>query len=282
MEHTANPNVDLRVVPTLQDVFTNFTNSVPTHKYDDQYYFTFIVFSVEGVLFKVPRHKFESESPIFLSMFELPPEGLVDGLSDEQPLRLDGIECNEFRDFLKTIARPAALTAREWTSVLKLASLWDMANIRKDAIHNLDSLILNPAEKVGIAIDYDIEAWLVPSLNALVQREQPISPADLSFIGIDCALKIAAIREACQRSGSTCYYCSSNGTMSLQTQRGSVSVDCRSRIETDLSNILNPPSLRDDKAITARELRTPRKPKFKKTRNMREASTSASDLLDQA
>ncbi|KAF9487527.1 hypothetical protein BDN71DRAFT_1369606, partial [Pleurotus eryngii] len=170
---------------------------------DEDYYFDFIVLQVGNRLFKVPRHKFVAESVIFRSMFDLPlGDKRADGLTDEQPLRLDGIDHANSRHLLKYlyprgIDRPVSLTLDEWLAVLKLSSLWEMDRVRNNAITNLPTLLTNPAQKLGVAIDYNIEFWLVPAMQELVQREAPLSVADLEHIGIECALRLAAIREAC-------------------------------------------------------------------------------------
>lgn len=60
---------------------------------------------MEGVLFKVPRRYFEQDSAVFRAMFQLPvPESAIpDGMSDQQPLRLDGIAKKDFRQLLRTM-----------------------------------------------------------------------------------------------------------------------------------------------------------------------------------
>jgi hypothetical protein len=58
---------------------------------------------VEDTLFRVPRCYFEQESEVFRDMFQLPvAKGTTpDGCSDEQPLRLDGIVKEDFRQLLR-------------------------------------------------------------------------------------------------------------------------------------------------------------------------------------
>lgn len=63
---------------------------------------------VENTLFRVPRYYFEQESDVFRDMFQFPvAEGAVpDGCSDEQPLRLDGIKKEDFRQLLRVMFPP--------------------------------------------------------------------------------------------------------------------------------------------------------------------------------
>jgi hypothetical protein len=60
---------------------------------------------VEGSLFKVPRDSFVENSDFFRAMFQLPvPSGASpDGSSDEDPLRLEGIEKADFIQLLKVM-----------------------------------------------------------------------------------------------------------------------------------------------------------------------------------
>ncbi|KAL4259010.1 BTB domain-containing protein [Pleurotus pulmonarius] len=99
-------------------------------------------------------------------------------------------EVDELSTFEKGIDRPVSLTLDEWLAFLKLSSLREMDSIRNDAITNLPALLMNPAQKLGVAIDYNIEFWLVPAMQELVQREAPLSVADLEYIGIECAPRL--------------------------------------------------------------------------------------------
>jgi hypothetical protein len=60
---------------------------------------------VEDTLFRVPRRYFEQESEVFHDMFRLPvaEDAIPDGCSDEQPLRLDGILKEDFRQLLRVM-----------------------------------------------------------------------------------------------------------------------------------------------------------------------------------
>jgi len=171
---------------------------------DTVFYLEEIVILVEGCLFKVPKAHFQNGSEVFRQMFTLPAsEGCdVDGSSDDYPLRLDGITKDDFVPFLKAMfprrfpMRESSLTADEWTSVLKLANMWSFDNLRGIAIKHLAKLRLEPVQKIALAMDYHLPKWLVPALNRLAQREQPLGRDDLQRLGADVALKIAEVRGA--------------------------------------------------------------------------------------
>ena len=55
--------------------------------------------------------------------------------------------------------------------------------------------MLDLVDKVIIAQRFDISAWLVPTLNALVQREEMINLSEANWLGMDWVLKLAKVRE---------------------------------------------------------------------------------------
>ena len=60
---------------------------------------------VENSLFKVAARNFITESEVFATMFKLPqnPDVVADGLSNDQPLRLEGIKSDDFRQLLRVM-----------------------------------------------------------------------------------------------------------------------------------------------------------------------------------
>lgn len=62
---------------------------------------------MEGTLFKIPRSTVEKHSDVFWKKYLLGPQGeeISDGLTDQQPLRLDGVDAAEFRSLLKVMIR---------------------------------------------------------------------------------------------------------------------------------------------------------------------------------
>ena len=61
---------------------------------------------MEATLFKVPRSYFESLD-VFREAYllGLPGDEMSQGVTDQQPLRLDGIDTSEFRSLLKAMTR---------------------------------------------------------------------------------------------------------------------------------------------------------------------------------
>jgi len=178
--------------------------------HDEEFYFQDIVIQVENRLFKVPRRVFIQESQVFRDMFSLPvPEGiLADGTSDSKPLSLDGIMAIDFVRLLRFLFPAKQLyplkSLDEWTSVFKLAALWDMGDVMAEAIQNMTPLLeKQPAKQIKLSLEHGVAEWLVPGLNRLVQRAEPLNKEDVDLIGLDYALQIMTLREDCRYSSSS-------------------------------------------------------------------------------
>jgi len=169
---------------------------------DKTHYLADIIFLVEDRLYKVPRCYFEQESEVFRDMFTLPVsvKTVADGSSDSNPLRLEGIDKNDFKQLLRVIypshfQREENLSSAEWSSILKLSTMWAFDKIRKIAIEKMSTLSMDPIDKYVLAKKYAVTEWLVPTLNELAQRQKPIGKEDVERLGLDCALKVAEVRE---------------------------------------------------------------------------------------
>lgn len=160
---------------------------------------------------------------MFCDLFGLPlaRDAPVDGSSDEQPLRLEGIKENDFRQLLRVMyprlaetvfchlfsrltlwwhrhaGQRDAMSFAEWTSVLKLSTMWNFEGLRSLAIQSMSGLPDNDAvEKAALAGEYQIDEWLLPALNELAQREEPISIEEARRLGWEVALQLSAVRES--------------------------------------------------------------------------------------
>jgi hypothetical protein len=100
---------------------------------------------------------------------------------------------------------PDSLTQEEWTSVLKLSTMWHFCKIRAAAIRHLENLSMDPVDKIVIARTSDISAWLVPALNELARRDKPIDLSEGNRLGMEWVLKIAELREG--DSKHICLHC---------------------------------------------------------------------------
>ncbi|KAI6137464.1 hypothetical protein EDD17DRAFT_1501728, partial [Pisolithus thermaeus] len=158
---------------------------------------------VEDSLFKVPREPFEKESEVFCDMFSLPQGSsvVVEGTGDENPIRIDRTSKDDFEQLLKALLHrkygsqpnlPHGI--EQWTSVLKLSTAWNFERLRQAAIDALTESGIGAVDRV-LSQRYYIKNWLLPALNELARRPEPITLEEAQRMGIDIALKLASVRE---------------------------------------------------------------------------------------
>ncbi|KAF8216953.1 hypothetical protein K438DRAFT_1798071 [Mycena galopus ATCC 62051] len=170
---------------------------------DENYYFKTITFKVEDCLFNVPRYHFERTSEIFASMLTLPPgDGVkVEGQSDDKPIVLDGISKVDFRALLKIlyplqICRTDFMSKDEWISVLKLSTQWHFLEARDLAIKQLnDHSDIADVERVLLARQYDVAAWLRKGYTSFAKRSEIISEEEAQKLGWQTAFRLSQLRE---------------------------------------------------------------------------------------
>ncbi|KAI9568841.1 hypothetical protein HD554DRAFT_679149 [Boletus coccyginus] len=173
---------------------------------DERFYMTLVTIQVENCLFRVPRQPLESQSKIFRDMFSLPVAEDTEGSSDINPIRLDRIQKKAFKRFLEVLLMGPAYEATTkpcplfemWFPVLKLARMWECDRIHKYAIEKMpyNEIPKSPTEKVALAVQHNIQPWLLPGLNELAKRKEPLEMQDLEILGAEVTLKVAAIRES--------------------------------------------------------------------------------------
>ncbi|KAI5997632.1 hypothetical protein F5J12DRAFT_333967 [Pisolithus orientalis] len=171
-----------------------------------EFYTQTVTFLVDGCLFRISREPLEAESTVFRDMFLLPQgeSGTVEGQNDTCPVVLRGVSKKEFESLLRALMyrqhgtnRGSDLDYDQWVSVLKLSTMWEFTGLRNAAIRYLDHPLrpLDPISKVELALQYNIEEWLLPALLVLARRSAPISIEEGRRIGFENALKLASVRE---------------------------------------------------------------------------------------
>ncbi|TDL13800.1 hypothetical protein BD410DRAFT_698795, partial [Rickenella mellea] len=157
---------------------------------DEMYYIPSLVFLVEDYLFKVPRPYFEL-SGVFTDAFKLPSgDHVVDGTSDEVPLRLDGIKACDFRALLKVLIplpqidkAKIKLTINEWLGVLYLADMWNFKASRRLSIDKLGKLPMDAVERILLGRKYNITEWLMAAHLHLARRQRFLTVLEAEELG---------------------------------------------------------------------------------------------------
>ncbi|KAJ6631508.1 hypothetical protein B0H10DRAFT_1772697, partial [Mycena sp. CBHHK59/15] len=163
---------------------------------------------VQDRFFRVPRYQFELHSEIFATTFTLPTpdDATAEGSSDQNPFKLEGISSVDFGRLLKVIyplyvPKVPKLLKEEWISVLKLATLWQFIEIRDLAIDELTrhSNALSWNEKLVLAKQYHVSAWIRSGYHDLAHRDKHMSSEEAMIIGWEAAFKIMTLREEATR-----------------------------------------------------------------------------------
>ncbi|KAF9071525.1 hypothetical protein BDP27DRAFT_1174979, partial [Rhodocollybia butyracea] len=160
------------------------------------------VAQVETVLYRVPPSDLTKVSPVFRDMLETPSGSEAsEGRSDNRPIFLESITRIDWERLLKVIFHksyldpPLQFNLDEWISVLKLSTLWKMDVVRATAIKSIEEFD-DPARRIHVAREYGIlPSYYLPALTQLVMRPNPLSVQDLGYLGPECGLNIASIRE---------------------------------------------------------------------------------------
>ncbi|KAI0315208.1 hypothetical protein OF83DRAFT_372581 [Amylostereum chailletii] len=135
----------------------------------------------------------------------LPPHELEDTPS-EAIIALDGVSARDL-DALLSVFYPQNYdggdlsTQSQWTSVLKLTTLWSISSIRSLAIRRLDAL-MGPFDRLVAARAYNVDHWIEPALTSLCARVAPLELEEIKKMKPEDIAVVARIRERVIRPSS--------------------------------------------------------------------------------
>lgn len=98
------------------------------------------------------------------------------------------------RKFEKFITGTGTWGELEWKSILHLASLWEMRDIRSHAIAHLSSCA-SPTAKVILGRAYDHPPWVRDGYLRLCLRNEPLSMNEAKELSLQEILGVAEARE---------------------------------------------------------------------------------------
>ncbi|KAH6908522.1 hypothetical protein BKA70DRAFT_1038176, partial [Coprinopsis sp. MPI-PUGE-AT-0042] len=157
---------------------------------------------VEGCLYSIPKQILISQSPVFEGMFAEGNDGGGEGASDEKPIVLEGYKSKDFECLMKVMLPPPlkyslpVLAKEEWTSVLKLSTVWQMDQVRQLAIKQLSGLDLSPMEKVLFAREYRVLKWLAEGVSTLAAGFSEYKFEDIAKeLGWETTARILSVRD---------------------------------------------------------------------------------------
>ncbi|TFK19485.1 hypothetical protein FA15DRAFT_708927 [Coprinopsis marcescibilis] len=181
------------------------------------------MFCWEPIWFKAP-HRLDgfaaAKDSVFDNMFSVPTLGMpVEGRDKEHPIGLEGYKKEDVICLLKymypTITHfvvenktiDIQLKKEEWVSVLRLATKWDMTDIRKTAIRSLCAPhTLTSTEQLAFGREFRVRNWVDAGIKALVQ-DTNVHLAQLRVHGWETAAQMLDIRgwSAYQNTGGYVY-----------------------------------------------------------------------------
>jgi hypothetical protein len=82
-----------------------------------------------------------------------------------------------------------------WLSALKLSTMWNFCAIRTLAIKQLDGVDMDAVDKILLAREHHLPAWLSSGYNSLANRKENISLAEVERLGLDTAVRMFHVRE---------------------------------------------------------------------------------------
>ncbi|KAH6908502.1 hypothetical protein BKA70DRAFT_1280032 [Coprinopsis sp. MPI-PUGE-AT-0042] len=168
---------------------------------DAFHYHSFAIFRVEQKLYCLPKDCFRKQSDLLYTLFLN--SSASNGQSDDQPIVLEDQKTGDFDSLLQVLMpeplgpSPPLLSKAEWISVLKLSTTWRMDKIRRAAIEKLSKIGLSPLQKISLAREYRVSAWLSQGIAALAKASSTISVESMAgTLGWETAARILAIRDA--------------------------------------------------------------------------------------
>lgn len=165
-----------------------------------------VIFQVEDVLFNVHRYFFQQHSSAFESMFLYKPaEGEpLEGSADEHPIILGQTSAQDF-ERLFCIMYPRGFghyeltTTEEWTSVLRLAHMWQFDSILSLVAKQLPG-VATLADQIALAREFALPGIIGFAGKRLCWRKEPLTLSETKRLGTVAAYAIGHLREGMTRN----------------------------------------------------------------------------------
>ncbi|KAJ3727799.1 hypothetical protein C8R42DRAFT_572675, partial [Lentinula raphanica] len=183
---------------------------------------------VDACLFRFPIKFLAAQSSYFQDMADKS----TDGLTKENPIILNGISRDDFRQLLRVLcfprnfkSEPEVLSFPQWEAVLRLSKKWGMNEVKTHAISTVEKLPnVDPVDKIVLARTYDIHSWLAPAFNDILQRSRSLTEGDVEKLGVPTAVRLMGLRDR------LCPSVSEKGVFTLNHRRIETDVDFTSLV----------------------------------------------------
>lgn len=164
------------------------------------------VIRADGTLFRLHSYHLKRATSSFDEVLLHDGSSNGPGRSDENPFVMDDDVRSEDIDALvwffyesayKCGDIPARFKIPTWHSILSVAEKYAMHQVARVACHALDRMnALSDVNKVALWVRHRLgHDWAYASLRRLIAREEPLSSADITSLGLHPAAHIASARE---------------------------------------------------------------------------------------
>ncbi|KAG2146303.1 hypothetical protein DEU56DRAFT_731744 [Suillus clintonianus] len=159
-------------------------------------------------LYRIHSYFFYRESLVWRQKLDAPPDSGEHGSTDASaPYTLDDVKSEDFERFLWVIYNPQYSVydapVETWLSILNLAHRWNFCNIKDLAIRQIETLDIEPIEKIVAYHEYKInKTLLIPAYIAMCKREKPLSLAEGMTLGMETVLRVADARERARQQAA--------------------------------------------------------------------------------
>ncbi|KAF9041494.1 hypothetical protein BJ165DRAFT_1391905 [Panaeolus papilionaceus] len=208
-----------------------------------------IDFLVEDELFRVPRLAFEGrEGSPFADAAMIQAEGSNSDAGSPVHLPVSKVDFEALCHVLYRTIIPGHrqnVTKEEWKSVMKLASMWNMKDMRELARDELSAIIVEPTELIQAAREFKVADWFRRGSYELVTQRTSFHPVLVGLsIGLDTAARLLYIQS--QRALNAWKLDSSQMVTILTTKDTGITVCCNKCGSTGgLCEVSEPPKYGD-------------------------------------
>ncbi|KAI0060608.1 hypothetical protein BV25DRAFT_1917681 [Artomyces pyxidatus] len=163
-------------------------------------------FTVEGILYRVHRYYFVRDSAFFASRLLRDSESELDARSvdsiDAIWKYVSAVDLDAFLSILYPLNFDTPSVSSEsvetWSAVLRLATKWGFASIRRLAVRHLDA-IAPPLDMLTLGRECTVEEWIVTAVTALCERPEPVSLDEARRMTLEEVITITSTREAVRK-----------------------------------------------------------------------------------
>ncbi|KAJ8697050.1 hypothetical protein PTI98_006858 [Pleurotus ostreatus] len=163
----------------------------------------------DGELFRVHRYFFERESDKLRGKLAQPasPGGKPEGTSDSNAIILSKVSAADLEKFLWVFYNPRYslydATFQEWSAILRLADLWGFCEVKSLCIRQLESMEIDIVDRLVLYQRFKVtEEVLIPRYVELCSRDELLTEAEATSLGISTTVMICSLRERLRSSAS--------------------------------------------------------------------------------